>query len=237
MGQSSAIITPLCMGLCPHQQFPQTLRSMKTHSPCALFWKPFWAKELSTLSFSSWVPPSTVCESSCPSLNGFEKSFSILFRKVQCFCVAGLSHPMTRAGARFSFLVVPAAGRSHRGPEHHWTGGHVRATCCEASRPLGASGSPAEAWGVGWRGGTFCLLRAAPPPRHGASKFPCCACPRLCLPHPLASCWGFLVPSSHSARFPPPQRDLNRLCAGGCRHGAPAAAAPPAAAAAPAVGG
>ena len=166
------------------------------------------------------------------------RNLSVFFSgKSSVSVLQGWSHPMTRAGPHFSFLVVPAAGRSHRGPEHHWTGGHVRATCCEASRPLGASGSPAEAWGVGWRGGTFCLLRAAPPPRHGASKFPFCACPRLCLPHPLASCWGFLLPSPHLARFPPLQRDLNRLCAGGCRHGAPAAAAPPAAAAAPAVGG
>ena len=57
---------------------------------------------------------------------------------------------MTRAGHGFSFLVVLAAGRSHRGPEHHWTGGHVRATCSEASRPLGALGSPPAVWGVGW---------------------------------------------------------------------------------------
>ena len=166
MGQSSAIITPLCMGLCPHQQFPQTLRSMKTHSPCALFWKPFWAKELSTLSFSSWVPPSTVCESSCPSLNGFEKSFSVLFRKVQCFCVAGLSHPMTRAGARFSFLVVPAAGGSHHGPEHHWTGGHVRATCGEASWPLGGPQDLPLRRGV-WGGGVGPSASSGPPLLHG----------------------------------------------------------------------
>ena len=148
------------------------------------------------------------------------RNLSMFFSgKFSVSLLQGRSHPMTRAGHGFSFLVVPAAGRSHRGPEHHWTGGHVRATCSEASRPLGALGSPPAVWGVG---GTFCLLRAAPPAWPGASKFPFCAWPRLCLCHPLASCWGFLVPSPHSGRFPPQQRDLNQLCAGGCGHGAPA---------------
>ena len=81
MGQSSSFTTPLCVGLCPSRLVPQTLRSMKTHSPCAVFWKPFWAKELFTLSFPSWIPPSSVCESSCPSLNGFKKSFNVLSGK------------------------------------------------------------------------------------------------------------------------------------------------------------
>ena len=71
-------------------------------------------------------------------------------RKFSVSLLQGQSHPMTRAGPGFSFLVVPAAGRSHRGPEHHWMGGHVRATCSEASRPLGASGPPPGVWGVGW---------------------------------------------------------------------------------------
>lgn len=168
--------------------------------------------------------------SSCPSLNGFEKSFSVLFRKSRVSVLQGWSHPMTRAGARFSFLVVRAAGDPTVDLAHHWTGGHVRATCSEASRPLGASGPPAAEWGVGWRGGTFSLLRAAPPPWLGRPSSP------SVLGQGSVSVTLWLPVGASS--FPPiwealpsPQRDLNWLCAGGCRHGALAAAA------APAVGG
>lgn len=55
-----------------------------------------------------------------------------------------------------------------------------------------------------------------------------CAWPRLCLRHPLASCWGFLVPSPHLP--PPAERPELALC------WRDADMVPFAAAAAPAVG-
>ena len=150
MGQSSSFTTPLCVALCPGRLGPQTLRSMKTHSPCALFWKPFWAKELFTLSFPSWVPPSSVCESSCPSLNGFEKSFNVLFWKVQCFSVAGSVPPDDQGWTRF--LFSGCAGRWAIPP---WTRASLDGWSCQShvQWSLSASGglriSPCGV-GCGW---------------------------------------------------------------------------------------
>ena len=169
------------------------------------------------LSFPSWVPLSTMCESSCPYLSGFEKIFNILFRKAQRFSLAGSVPPRTSAGPRLSFLGVPAAGRSHHGPS---ITGRVGMSEPPAVKPLGL-------WGPQdlplWRGVSGVEWDLLPSQGHPSStawglQVPLLCLPKalLCLRHPLASCWGFLVPSPHSGRFPPQQRDLKRLCAGGC---------------------
>ena len=94
------------------------------------------------------------------------RNLSVFFSgKSSVSVLQGWSHPMTRAGARLSFLV-PAAGRSHRGPEHHWTGGHVRATCGEASWPLGGPQDLPLRRGV-WGGGVGPSASSGPPLLHG----------------------------------------------------------------------
>lgn len=90
----------------------------------------------------------------------------------------------------------------------------------EASWPLGASGSPAAAWGVGWRGGTF--SSSGPPLSSTAwgSKFPSV----LVQGSVSFTLWlpvSFLVPSYIRRASLPYRSDLNWLCAGGCGHGAP----------------
>lgn len=174
------------------------------------------------LSFPSWVPPSTVCDSSNPSMNGFEKPFSESPAFLCC-----------RVGPTRGPALDPVCLFWVRGPLGGPTvdpsiPGRVGMSEPRAVKPLGLRG-PQDlplrrgAWGVGW---DLLPSQGRPSSTVRGVQVPLLCLPRLCLRHPLASCWGFLVPSPHSGRLPPQQRDPNRLCAGGCRHGAPAAAAP-----------